>query len=47
MDKTFVDKNGIEITDVKQSSCGRFIYSQAESMKEYGLTELQYNFYTK
>ena len=37
--------NGTHVIDCTVSDCGRFSYSKKESMKEYGLTETQYNFY--
>ena len=41
---SFVSK-GTHVIDCTSSQCGRFSYSKKESMKEYGLTETQYNFY--
>ena len=38
--------NGHHIINCNLSTCGRFSYSKAEAMKEYNLTELQYEFYT-
>ena len=38
--------NGTHVINCTISECGRFSYSKEESMKEYDLTELQYNFYT-
>ena len=37
--------NGHHIVNCTLSTCGRFSYSKAESMKEYNLTESQYDFY--
>ena len=37
--------NGNHIINCTLSTCGRFSYSKEESMKEYNLTELQYDFY--
>ena len=37
--------NGTHIINCTLSKCGRFTYSKAESMKEYNLTELQFDFY--
>ena len=42
--KSFVHK-GYHIVNCNLSTCGRFTYSKAEAMKEYKLTEVQYNFY--
>ena len=41
---SFVSKN-TDIINCTLSTCGRFKYSKEESMKEYGLTETQYEFY--
>jgi len=37
--------NGTHVINCTLSECGRFAYSKEESMQEYNLTELQYNFY--
>ena len=42
--KSFVH-NGYHIVNCNLSTCGRFKFSKAEAMKQYHLTELQYNFY--
>ena len=41
---SFISK-GTHVIDCTVSDCGRFSYSKKESMKEYGLTETQYEFY--
>ena len=37
--------NGHHIINCTLSTCGRFSYTKEESMKEYDLTETQYDFY--
>ena len=37
--------NGNHIINCNLSTCGRFSYTKEESMKEYDLTETQYDFY--
>ena len=45
MDRIFTDNDGIEIKDVKKSSCGRFNYTYEESRKHYNLKHSEYLYF--
>jgi len=45
MERVFLDNNGIEIKDVKKSSCGRFNYTYDQSREHYKLRHSEYLYF--